>query len=65
VRLDPLDPVSVMKVHQLISQTTKRLCIVTVPFFSQILADQIEHGGEGAETVVFLRASNKTFLLDD
>ncbi len=54
-----------MKVHQLISQTTKRLCIVTVPFFSQILADQIEHGGEGAETVVFLRASNKTFLLDD
>jgi hypothetical protein len=44
----------VLKVHQLISQTTKRLCIPTVPFFSQILADQIEHGGEGAETVVFL-----------
>src|SRR5216683_4300196 len=54
VRLDFLDPVSLLKVHQPISQTTKRLCIATVPFFSQILADQIEHGGEGTEVVVFL-----------
>ena len=34
-------------------QTTKRLRIATVPFFSQILADQIEHGGESTEAVVF------------
>ncbi len=38
----------------LISLTTKRLCIATVPFSSQILANQVEHCGEGTEEVVFL-----------
>lgn len=51
--MDFLNPVSMLKVHQPISQTTKCLCIATVPFFLQILADQIEHGGESTEVVVF------------
>ena len=53
LRPDSLDPVSLLKVHQPISQTTKCLCIATMPFFSQILADQIKHGGESTEVVVF------------
>jgi hypothetical protein len=51
--LDFLNPVSLLKVHKPISQTTKCLCIAMVPFLSQILADQIEHGGESTEAVVF------------
>ncbi len=54
VRLDSLDPVSLLKVHQLISHTTQHLRIATVPFSLQILAYQIEHCGEGAEALVLL-----------
>ena len=54
MRLDFLHPVSLLKVHQPISQTTKRLRVATLPFPSQVLADQVEHGGESAEVVVFL-----------
>ena len=54
LRPDSLDPVSLLKVHQPISQTTKRLCIAAVPFLAQILAHQIEYRGEGTEEVIFL-----------
>ena len=54
MRLEFLDPVSLLKIDQPISQTTKRLRIATKPFLSQVLTDQIQHGGEGTEVVVFL-----------
>lgn len=54
VRLDFLDPIFLLKVHQPISQTTKRLGVALLPFIPQVLANQIEHGGEGAEAVVLL-----------
>jgi len=54
VRLEFLDPVSLLKIHEPIPQTTKRLRIATKPFLSQVLTDQIQHGGEGTEVVVCL-----------
>ncbi len=52
LRPDFLDPVPLLQVHQPISLTTKRVCIEPEPFLAQILADQIEHRGEGAKIVV-------------
>jgi len=49
-----LNAVAVLQVHEVVAQTAKRFCIAVVPFVSQILADQIEHGGEGPEIVVRL-----------
>jgi hypothetical protein len=54
VQLDFLDSISLLKVHQPISQTIKRLCIAVMPFLSQLLADQIEYCSERTEVVVFL-----------
>ena len=52
--LDFLDPVSTLEVHQPVSLPQESLCGAGVSFLPQILADEIEHGGEGAEVVVFL-----------
>jgi hypothetical protein len=62
-RLDFLYPVSLLKLHQAISLTIQHLRIVTVPFSSQILANQIEHGGEGAEEVVLLDVELKAYFV--
>jgi hypothetical protein len=61
--LDFLDPVSSLKVHQPISQTTEYLRIATMPFSSQILADQIDHGGEGAKAIVLLNMELQTVFV--
>jgi hypothetical protein len=52
--LDLLDPISLLEVHQPVSQAQEPLCIAVVPLFPQVLANQIKHGGEGAEVVVLL-----------
>jgi hypothetical protein len=51
---DFLDPVSLLEVHQPVSLAKESFCVAMVPFPSQVLADEIEHGGEGAEVVVCL-----------
>jgi hypothetical protein len=46
--------VAVLQIQQVIAQTAKLLRIAVVPLLPQVLADQIKHGGEGAEVVVIL-----------
>ena len=53
-RLDFLDPVSSLQMHQPVSQSQESFSIAGFPLFPQVLANQIEHGGEGAEEVVLL-----------
>lgn len=48
------DPVGALQVHQVVAQTQERFCVAGVTFLPQVLADQVEYGGEGAEEVVFL-----------
>src|SRR5216684_2576004 len=55
-----LDPVSTLKVHQPISHAQKSLCVVTVPFPSQVLA---EHGGERAKVVIYRNMKFDPFLV--
>ena len=45
------DPVGALQVYQVVSQTPKNFCVALLPFLPQVLADQIENGGEGAEAV--------------
>jgi hypothetical protein len=49
---DLFDPVGALQVHQIVAQSAKCVCVATVTFLLQVLADQIEHGGEGAEVVL-------------
>jgi hypothetical protein len=58
-----LDPVSLLKVYQPISKTTKRLCIATKPFPPQVLANQIDNAGEGAEAVILLNMELQVFFV--
>jgi len=51
---DFLDPVAGLEVHQAVSLTQESFCVSGVTFLPQVLADQIQHRGEGAEVVVFL-----------
>ena len=44
----------VLEVYQVIPQTLENFCVSILPILLQVLADQIDHGGEGAEVVVFL-----------
>jgi len=46
------DPVGVLEVYEVVAQTAKRGCVAKLPFLAQVLADQIEHGGGGAEEIV-------------
>ncbi len=39
------DPVFFLEVHQPVALATESLCVVVVSFLSQVLADEIEHGG--------------------
>jgi len=48
------DTVGVLQVYQVVSQTLENFCVSILPILLQVLADQIDHGGEGAEIVVFL-----------
>jgi hypothetical protein len=54
VSLDFLDPVSLLKVHQPISQTLENFCVSILPFLLRVLANQVEHCGKCAEAVVLL-----------
>jgi len=40
--------------HQTVAQTAKCLCVAGMPFLPQVLADQVEHCGKGAEVVVLV-----------
>ena len=44
----------VLEVYQVIPQTLENFCVSILPILLQVLADQIDHGGEGTEVVVFL-----------
>ena len=43
-----------LEVHQIIAQTGKGARMGLVAAAIQVLADQIKHGGEGAEVIVLL-----------
>jgi hypothetical protein len=46
--------ITVLQVRQVVPQAPKRLGAAAVPLLPQVLANQIQHGGEGAEIVVCL-----------
>jgi hypothetical protein len=64
-RLDFLDPVFPLEMHQRVSQTQETFSVAELPFFPQVLADQIEHGGEGAEIVVFLDMELQAYFVHE
>jgi len=48
------DTVGVLQVYQVVSQTLENFCVSILPILPKVLTDQIDHGSDGAEKVVFL-----------
>jgi hypothetical protein len=48
------DPVGALQVYQVIPQTLENFCVSILPILLQVLANQVDHGCECAEVVVFL-----------
>jgi hypothetical protein len=46
--------VGALQVYQIIPQTVENCCVSIMSILLEVLADQIDHGGEGAEIVVVL-----------
>jgi len=46
--------VGTLQVYQIVPQMLENFCVSIMPIFLQVLPDQINHGGEGTEEVVFL-----------
>jgi len=55
--------VAALKIHQIVAETAKYLRVALVPFPPQVLANQIEYGGDSAEIVVFLNMELQAFFV--
>jgi hypothetical protein len=64
-RLDSLDPVSRLEMHQSVSQAQESFGVTEFPLFRQVLARQIKHGGDCAEIVIFLDVELHAYFVQE
>ena len=51
--------------HQSVSQAQESFSVTEFPFFPQVLAHQIKHGGDCAEVVIFLDVELRAYFVHE